>query len=112
MAARKTVWKTQKTKKSEVSKKTQKETNFKTVSPSKISNDSNVSVFTKTSNPKVIIQTDNINESVKQKNENINQINIIKNLCAIIICLIILITFFLSFKTYIMMNNLLQLLPN
>ena len=112
MATRKTVWKAQKTKKSEVSKKASKETDFKTVSPSKISNDSNVSVFTKTSNPKVIIQTDNINENVKQKNEDISQINIIKNLCAIIICLIILITFFLSFKTYIMMNNLLQLLSN
>ena len=74
------------------------------VKPEKTS--SNVSVITKTTAPKVLVQSENINN-----NENIlNEINdkhlLLKLICFVIMCIILLITFFLSLKTYNAVNEL------
>lgn len=74
------------------------------VKPEKTS--SNVSVITKTTTPKVLIQSENINN-----NENIlNEINdkhlLLKLICFVIMCIISLMTFFLSLKTYNNVNEL------
>lgn len=67
---------------------------------------SNVSVITKTTTPKVLVQSENITN-----NENIlNEINdkhlLLKLICFIIMCVILLMTFFLSLKTYNAVNEL------
>lgn len=65
---------------------------------------SNVSVITKTTTPKVIIQSENVNR------EQLDQINdkhlLLKLICFIIMCIILLMTFFLSLKTYNSVNEL------
>lgn len=61
----------------------------------------NVSVITKTIRPNVIIKSENINENNTQGKQWL-----IKSICLMIMCIIILITFFLSLKTYNMVHEL------
>ena len=68
--------------------------------------DTNVSVFTKTTNPNVIINSENTNS---YKNYCIHKHRILKSFCLIVLGVIILITFFLSLKTYNTVNELYQL---
>lgn len=77
------------------SKKTQKEIWNSNI----INSDSEVSVFTKTTNPKVIIESEQIKNKCYEKT-NRNKHKLLKFLCLVIMCTIILITFFLSLKTY------------
>ena len=65
---------------------------------------SNVSVITKTTAPKVIIQSENVNR--KQLDQINNKHLLLKLICFIIMCIILLITFFLSLKTYNSVNEL------
>lgn len=66
---------------------------------------SNVSVITKTTTPKVVIQSENINN-----NNLLNEINdkhlLLKLICFVIMCIILLMTFFLSLRTYNAVNEL------
>jgi len=69
-----------------------------------------VSVITKTTKPQVLIQTERINNYQKDPIYNWawlrNKSQLIKFCCSIIICIIILLTFFLSLKTYNMVKDL------
>ena len=69
--------------------------------------DDSVSVFTRTTNPKVIIKSENIidNWNISWR-ESKNKHRLLKFLCVIIMCLIILMTFFLSLRTYNTVNEL------
>lgn len=66
---------------------------------------SNVSVITKTTTPKVVIQSENVNN-----NNLLNEINdkhlLLKLICFVIMCVILLMTFFLSLRTYNAVNQL------
>lgn len=66
----------------------------------------NVSIFTKTTSPKVIIQSENIkyedNSLYRDKHK------IIKTTCMVIMCIILLMTFFISLQTYNTINELSQ----
>ena len=66
---------------------------------------SNVSVITKTTTPKVVIQSENVNN-----NNLLNEINdkhlLLKLICFVIMCIILLMTFFLSLRTYNAVNEL------
>lgn len=63
----------------------------------------NVSVITKTTTPKVVIQSEGISN-----NDNIlqNKHLFLKLICFVIMCIILLMTFFLSLKTYNTVNEL------
>lgn len=61
-----------------------------------------VSVITKTTNPKVLIQSENFDKNPYAEHQ------LLKFICMIVMCTIILITFFVSIKTY----NLVQELSN
>jgi hypothetical protein len=67
---------------------------------------STVSVFTKTNNPKVIIKSENINNECNNFWGNLNKHKLIKFTCIVIICVIVLMIFFLSLKTYNRVNDL------
>lgn len=64
---------------------------------------SNVSVITKTTTPKVVIQSENI-----KSNDNVldDKHLLLKLVCFVIMCIILLMTFFLSLKTYNAVNEL------
>ena len=105
MVKAKTPWKLEG---KEVSKRSsKKETVSEVVTEKKISNDSNVvgvSVFTKTTTPKVVIQSEKMdNAGIYQ---NVCKHRIIKSACLIIMGIIILMTFFLALKTYNSVNEL------
>ena len=68
----------------------------------------NVSIFTKTTNPKVIIQSENVNNH----SQSICRHRLLKSIYLIILGIIVLMTFFLSLKTYNIVNELYLLLPN
>ena len=75
----------------------------------KISDDSdaNVSVFTKKTTPKVVIQSekmDNLNI-----HQNVCKHRMIKSIYLIVMGIIVLMTFFLSLKTYQTVNELYRL---
>lgn len=70
------------------------------------SSETNVSVFTKTTNPKVIIKSEKLENNSTSPQRNSNTITLLKFLCFSIMCIIILMTFFLSLKTYNMVNEL------
>lgn len=63
-----------------------------------------VSVFTKTTAPKVVIQSENIDNNLFS--ENVNKHQILKICCLIIMSIILLMTFFLALKTYNAVNEL------
>lgn len=80
-----------------------------TIREDKVQNqtNSNVSVFTKTNNPKVVIQAEKLNNNWNNFYwENLNTHKLIKFTCIIIMCLIILMIFFLSLRTYNTINEL------
>lgn len=66
--------------------------------------ENNVSVFTKTTAPKVIIQSENIDNNLFS--EKVNKHQILKICCLIIMSIILLMTFFLALKTYNAVNEL------
>lgn len=69
--------------------------------------ESSVSVFTKTSNPKVIVKSEALNNECGGFNWRIScEHRLMKFACMVIICLIVLIIFFLSFRTYNKVNEL------
>ena len=109
MKAEATSW-TKKQKKTSTTKKASQKIWVSTVvTEKKHSNhpESNVSIFTKTTNPKVVIKS----ESLKNSNsislwQKQNKYDMLIFFCFIIICIIILATFFLSLKTYNTVNEL------
>ena len=64
---------------------------------------SNVSVITKTTTPKVVIQSENVNNNNKVLED---KHLLLKLVCFVIMCIILLMTFFLSLKTYNAVNGL------
>lgn len=105
MVITKTDKKTSKIQKTKVSKK---ETVFGAIEKKTSTNpDTSVSIFTKTTNPKVVIQAEKID--VPHTIQNIHRHRIIKSACLIVMGIIILMTFFLSLKTYQTVNELYQL---
>ena len=64
---------------------------------------SNVSVITKTTTPKVVIQSENVNNNNKVLED---KHLLLKLVCFVIMCIILLMTFFLSLKTYHAVNEL------
>lgn len=90
-------------------KKSQSENVSEVIIEKKVSNsDTNVSVFTKTTEPKVVIQSENVDISKVLKNQSICKHRLMKSICMITITVIILITFFLSLKTYNIVSELSQ----
>jgi len=76
----------------------------------KVLSEKNVSVITKTNTPKIIVQSEQITSTSKESNTKYKH-EILPFLLKITMCLIVLITFFLSIKTYNIVNQLhLQLL--
>jgi Fe2+ transport system protein B len=67
---------------------------------------SNVSVITKTTAPKVIIQSENITNNEDIVNQISDKHLLLKFICFVIMCIILLMTFFLSLKTYNAVNDL------
>jgi hypothetical protein len=103
--------KTWKSVKSETSKRNSKKDSVsEVIIEKKISNNSepSVSIFTKTTNPKVIIQSEKV--GAPQNIQNIHRHRILKFVCLIVMSVIILMTFFLSLKTYNTVNELHQIL--
>lgn len=62
--------------------------------------ESNVSVITKNTNPKVIIQSENVIDNRDCSDQHRDKHLFLKLVCFIVMCMILLITFFLSLKTY------------
>lgn len=71
-----------------------------------------VSVFTKTTNPKVVVQSEKVSDSVSFKNQNICGHRFLKSICLIILAVILLVIFFLTIRTYNTVNELYLLLSN
>ncbi len=102
------IWAQKMKQKNSISKKKQKEViASEIVEEKKINNssESNISVLTKTTNPKVVINSEDFkncdeNLTIQKKNK------LLKTVCFMIICIIILMTFFISLKTYNMVNEL------
>ena len=67
---------------------------------------SNVSVITKTTSPKVVIQSENVSNTSHLLNEINDKHLLLKLICFVIMCIILLMTFFLSLKTYHAVNEL------
>ena len=67
---------------------------------------SNVSVITKTTSPKVVIQSENVSNNSHFLNEINDKHLLLKLICFVIMCIILLMTFFLSLKTYHAVNEL------
>ena len=66
-----------------------------------------VSVFTKTNTPKVILKSEKLNKECDSICwTSLNKHTLIKFVCILIMCLIILITFFISLRTYNIVNEL------
>ena len=104
MATTKTAWKT---KNNQVSRRnSKKESVSEVVVEKKISDnsDANVSVFTKTTSPKVVVQAEKMENF--EFNQNIYRHKILLSACLIIMGIIILMTFFLALKTYNNVNEL------
>ena len=94
------IWNSEKENVSEISVENSNSSNLKT----------DVSVLTKTTSPKVIIQSDDIHSHTI--NQNICKHKLLKSVCLIVFCVIILVMFFLSIKTYNLVNELYFLLSN
>ena len=102
-------WTQKKQQKISISKKKQKEVIASDVIEEKRINspESNVSVLTKTTNPKVVINSENFKDDCNDLSyHNWKKHKLLKSICFIIICIIILMTFFLSLKTYNIVNEL------
>ena len=104
MTTTKTTWKT---KNNQVSgKDSKKESVFEVAVEKKLSDnsDANVSVFTKTTSPKVVVQAEKLGNF--GFNQNIYRHKILLFACLIIMGIVILMTFFLALKTYSNVNEL------
>ena len=64
-------------------------------------NENNSSVIIKSTRPKVVVQSEDIKDNCIH-----HETKIIKSMLLVVMCLIILITFFLSLRTYNMVNKL------
>lgn len=103
-------WTQKKLQKSSVSKKKQKEVITSDIIEEKkigSSSESNISVLTKTTNPKIIVNSEDFKDSYNElPHHNRKKHKLLKSICFMIICIIILMTFFLSLKTYNIVNEL------
>lgn len=102
-------WTQKKQQKISISKKKQKEVIASDVIEEKRINNSpelNISVLTKTTNPKVVISSENFKDNWNNLPCCWKKHKLLKSICFIIICIIILMTFFLSLKTYNIVNEL------
>ena len=88
------------------SKKTSNKKDEKILQVNTEKDPSNVSVITKTTAPKVIIQSENITNNEDIVNKISNKHLLLKFICFVIMCIILLMTFFLSLKTYNAVNDL------
>lgn len=88
------------------SKKTSNKKDEKILQVNTEKDPSNVSVITKTTAPKVIIQSENITNNEDIVNKISNKHLLLKFICLVIMCIILLMTFFLSLKTYNAVNDL------
>lgn len=71
------------------------------------SSESNVSVFTKTTSPKVIIKSESLKHDYNYSLcQNRDKHRLLQLVCFMIMCVIILMTFFLSLKTYNVVKEL------
>ena len=93
---KKTDWKTEKNRQSQTVIK--KNSNTTEESP-----ETNVSVITKTTNPRIVIQSENFNRDYQF---GLHKHTLLKFICLIIMCVIILITFFISIETFDMVRDL------
>lgn len=102
-------WAKEKLRKNPISKKKEKEVSTPSVVEWKKFNNSsetNVSVFTKTTNPKIIVKSENVKNDYDISYQNWNKHKLLKFICGMILCIIILMTFFLSLRTYNIINEL------
>ena len=103
-------WTQKKQQKNSISKKKQEEVIVSNVIEEKKNNnpsEPNISVITKRTNPKVIINSENCkNDYNDWLHHNRKKHKLLKFACFIIICIIILMTFFLCLKTYNIVNEL------
>lgn len=90
--------------KSKIKKISKKDNNVLEIKPEK--EQSNVSVITKTTTPKVIIQSENVSKNKEVLDKINNKHLFLKLICFVIMCIILLMTFFLSLKTYNTVNEL------
>lgn len=99
MITTKQVWKSKKNSKVEVSKRDN-------ISEVDIKNnpETNVSLLTKRTGPSVIIQSENMDTHFDYK--NIRKRRILKSICMIVLGIIIMMTFFLSLRTYNIVTNM------
>lgn len=108
-------WKTRKVSKSSVPVWNSKKENVSQVVIEKNETDNlgtGVSVFTKTTNPKVVVQSEKVNDSVCLNNQNICKHRFLKSVCMVILAIILLMMFFLTLKTYHTVNELYLLISN
>lgn len=69
--------------------------------------ENDVSVFTKTTNPRVVVKSENLNDEWNISLQKCCcKCKVLKFLCFAIMCIIILMTFFLALKTYNTVNEL------
>jgi len=113
MIVRKTVSKSGKAEKVKISTRgSKKETVSDVVVEKEVSEnpETGVSVFTKTINPKVVIQSGNLENTKTCQNQNVCSCRFLKFVCLMIMSIIVLMTFFLALKTYNIVNELAALL--
>jgi hypothetical protein len=67
---------------------------------------SNVSVITKTTTPKIVVQSENVSNDCCFLNKTDDKNVILRFICLLIMCIILLMTFFLSLRTYNTVNEL------
>lgn len=111
----KTSWKTKKSLKSKVSTWNSEKNNVSEVVVEKNRDEhleTGVSVFTKTTNPRVVIQSEQVNDTSFFKNQNVCGHRFLKSVCLIILAIVLLMVFFLTLKTYNTVNELYLLLSN
>lgn len=102
------IWTQKMRQKNSISKKKQKEVIASDIVEEKKINNSaepNISVLTKTTNPKVIINSEDFKNNCENL-QNRKRHKLLKTVCFMIICIIILMTFFISLRTYNMVNEL------
>lgn len=103
MVTKKVAWSNKNSPKSKVSKK---ETISEVITEKKLSNDStpSVTVFTKTTAPKLVVQSEDANCCTSYVHHS-QTYRIFKSVCLIVLWIIILMTFFLNLKIYQMINE-------
>ena len=113
MIARETVSKSKKSSKVKASTRSSKKETVSDVVVEKETSENpetGVSVFTKTTNPKIIVQSENLENTKVCQNQNICSCRFWKFVWLMIMSIIILMTFFLTLRTYNIINELSALL--